>query len=266
MQIIDGKQIAAHIAQQLREHIQTSSQVPTLGIISASDNAVTASYVARKRAFAAEIGVEVIEQSVSPEGNTDAAIAMVQALAAQADGILVQLPLTEELDTQAILMAIPPHKDVDSLNPTTRKQGLFQSPVASAVQDILDGYVDAWQSQRVAIVGQGHLVGQPIVQMLAAEGVTVSVIDKDTSESDKHKALQVADIVISGVGVPGVVQPEMIREGVMLIDAGTATSQGSIAGDIDPACYSKASLVSPTPGGVGPIAVAKLFENLLNIG
>ena len=262
---VSGKEIASTLAQDFAHRVVSAERAPRLGIISAAESEVTASYVARKRAFAQEIGVEVLEQHIADNDNTQQVIDLVEELSAQTDGLLVQLPLGDTLNTEAILASIPPVKDVDCLNPLTRKEGHIQSPVARAVLEILNRFVPAWQEKKIVMLGYGWLVGQPTAILLRSQGAQVEIIEKDTRALQRQEQLAQAEIIISGAGVPGLITPDMIRDGVVLIDAGTATSQGSIQGDIHPDCYAKASLISPTPGGVGPIAVAKLFENLLAI-
>ncbi|MFW0871244.1 MAG: tetrahydrofolate dehydrogenase/cyclohydrolase catalytic domain-containing protein [Patescibacteria group bacterium] len=265
MEIIDGKEIASEIALVLKSYIDKRGSAPILGIITGNTTPVTLSYVARKETFARDIGVRVEHYALPEEGSTSDALRLIHELASRVDGLLVQLPLSEGYDTNLVLGAIPQEKDVDALNPSTRKMGTIQSPVALAIIEILDSYVPDWQSQKIAVIGQGWLVGAPLVEALRFQKVAPLLIDKDTDESQKQSILGKADIIISGAGVPSIVKSDMIREGVVLIDAGTATRRGSVEGDISPECYKKARLVSATPGGVGPIAVAKLFENLLKI-
>jgi methylenetetrahydrofolate dehydrogenase (NADP+)/methenyltetrahydrofolate cyclohydrolase len=194
------------------------------------------------------------------------AIAAIEKLAPEVDGIIVQLPLPDELDTEAILAAIPPNLDVDGINPAIGEDDrAVRAPVAGAVAEILK-FNDVEPRGKVAVVvGAGRLVGIPAAHLLESLGTRVSVV---TLESGTLDALRTADIIVLGAGNPGFIKPDMIKHKVVLIDAGTsdlparAGSAPKIVGDADPACAAKCAVFTPVPGGVGPIAVAMIFKNL----
>jgi methylenetetrahydrofolate dehydrogenase (NADP+)/methenyltetrahydrofolate cyclohydrolase len=161
---------------------------------------------------------------------------------------------------------IPANKDIDALTGDSS----VDSPVAEAVMEILGQSGISLSDKKNLVVGQGKLVGCPVANRLAQEGFNVEVATINTV--DLKKLTLSADIVISGVGKPYFITPDMIKEGVVLIDAGTSdlpfslTGQATkLAGDFDPACSDKASLFTPVPGGVGPIVVAMLFKNLAKL-
>lgn len=233
--IIDGKQIAEEILAGLGDSLRGR----TLGMVVNSGDPATESFVSIKEKIAARLGVEVVRGEL-------------QELLATCDGVLVQLP---HPDAGILTPHIPPEKDVDAL-------GLHPevlAPVAGAVQEILNrADVRPTRSNKVVVVGEGRLVGKPVAQMLRAEGYDVSVV---TLESGSLAELKDADIVVSGAGSSHLIKPEMLKQGVVLIDAGTSESQGKVVGDCDPACAQVASVFTPVPGGIGPIAVAMLFKN-----
>ena len=165
-----------------------------------------------------------------------------------------------------VLNAVPANKDVDVLSDGAiekyeKGELSFVPAVAGAVSEIFKKYKIDFVGKKIAIVGRGRLVGRPVRSFFAREGAEISVINRDNIDSSN--ALKEADIIVSGAGSPYLIKPYMIKEGVALIDAGTAEKSGKLVGDIDPECKEKASLYAPVPGGVGPITIAILFRNLL---
>ncbi|HEV8666956.1 MAG TPA: bifunctional methylenetetrahydrofolate dehydrogenase/methenyltetrahydrofolate cyclohydrolase, partial [Candidatus Paceibacterota bacterium] len=151
------------------------------------------------------------------------------------------------------------HLDVDGITDT---QKLVRSPVAEAVSEVLVRSNVSVQNKTAVVVGAGKLVGAPVAELLRELGANVSVI---TQNEGSLLDLKTADIVVLGAGEPGLVSPEMLKEGVVLIDAGTSEASGRLAGDASPACAEVASVFTPVPGGIGPISVAMIFKNLFTL-
>ena len=258
--IIDGKAIAERMVSELAS--QKLDRPRKLGIIVVGDDPVIESFVRIKQKTAARIGVEIVRVDISGEENEDEVVRLVEDLSARVDGVIVQLPLPTHMHTDTILAHIPRTKDVDGINPDGSD---FVAPVALAVQEILRiGEIDV-AGKRAVVLGAGRLVGTPAAILLQNRGATVSVITLENSSLEKLKD---ADIIVSGVGSPGLITPDLIKEGCVLIDAGTSDSPAGeggrkIAGDADPACADRCALFTPVPGGVGPIAVAMIFKNLM---
>jgi len=205
--------------------------------------------------------VVLVRETVSEEATTADIEATVAHLAEHTDGIIVQIPLPLGIETESVLAAIPADKDVDGINPTIAEaERIVRAPVVEAVREILSRNAIEIEGKKAVVVGEGRLVGKPVAAWLEESGADVFVI---THEKGSMNELLDADIVVSGVGEPGLIKPEMIKEGCVLIDAGTSEAEGKISGDADPLCASKCSLFTPVPGGVGPIAVAMIFKNLL---
>lgn len=247
--IIDGKRIA--------EDIYGSLKLPrplTLGILVGAENPVTDSFVRIKEKAAERLGITLVRHELPRGASTDDAVAGVAALAS-ADGIIVQLPLPQRIDVETVLAAIPPEKDVDGISPHPK----VRPPVAEAVGEILSRNGIDPHGKKAAVVGSGRLVGAPAAALLANLGADVHVI----TLGDSLDGLKDADIIVSGAGEPGLIQPGHIKDGAILIDAGTSESGGRVSGDADSACAEKAAVFTPVPGGVGPIAVAMIFKNLV---
>lgn len=265
---IDGQALAQEIQQQLVQHVRALSRSPRLGIIIVGDNPVTESFVRTKKRFADAVGVEWIERRFPKTATTAELVESVEELTLISDGIVVQLPLPLHIDTTAVLRTIPTVKDVDVLSDAAFEA--FRSgkhtgvpPVAGAIVRMLEAHNVPLRGTPVTIIGKGRLVGLPTKILLERMGAEVRVIDTRTSEALRAQFLKEGHVIISGVGIPGLVQPHMVSDDAILIDAGTSSTSGNVVGDIAPECFEHASLVSKTPGGVGPVTVAMLFQNLI---
>jgi methylenetetrahydrofolate dehydrogenase (NADP+)/methenyltetrahydrofolate cyclohydrolase len=257
---IDGKAIAEEIYAELEAR---ESGMRSLGIVVASHDPVIESFVKIKSRAAARLHVELRRVDLLHEPTTADALAAIEKLAPEVDGIIVQLPLPQTLDTEVILAAIPPYLDVDGINPAVAEgERPVRAPVAGAIEEILKRNTIDLKNKKAVVVGAGRLVGLPAADLLTSLGADVSIV---TLESGSLDELKDADIVILGAGNPGFVKPEMLKDGVVLIDAGTSESSGRVVGDADPACAAKCSIFTPVPGGVGPIAVAMIFKNLFQL-
>jgi len=170
------------------------------------------------------------------------------------NGIIVQLPLPESIDTEKILRLISPEKDIDGFS------GDFTAPTAQAILEILEFYEINFQNKKIVIVGYGRLVGKPLADLLRKKGAQPIIC---TSNSDIATETTDADIIISATGTASLIKSEMVSEKAVVIDAGTAESHGKIRGDVDPAVFKKVRAYTPTPGGVGPVTVACLMRNLV---
>ena len=257
--IIDGKKIASEIKLKLAE--MAEGRGLRLGVVQVGDNPVSSRYVARKQKFGAEIGVEVAVFEYPADISESALVAEIKRLTSDPNlhGLIIQLPLPAQINETEILNLVSSDKDVDALGSEAR----VLNPTVSAIREILNFGKIKLAGRRAVVLGKGKLVGRPAAIWLTQEGVDVTVIDSKTS--DPTSLLQEAEIIISGVGRPGLIKPAMIKDGMVLVDAGTSESGGQLRGDADPACADKCLLFTPVPGGVGPLTVAMLFKNLLEL-
>jgi len=264
--IVDGKALAEEIKKELKNNLADRNL--RLDVVWVGDDPVSAKYVERKKKVGEELGVEVIVHNLMADIAQADLETEIEKLNndGEVDGIIIQLPLPAQIETQKILDLISPNKDIDALGKETR----VLSPIVGAIKEIFEHNNVDLRNKKIIVVGNGKLVGRPISLWLTQEGHDVSVIDVETKNPDE--ILKQADIIISGVGKPGLITPDKIRDGVVLIDAGTADlpagkagSGGQLRGDADPACAEKCSLFTPVPGGVGPLTVVMLFKNLLEL-
>jgi methylenetetrahydrofolate dehydrogenase (NADP+)/methenyltetrahydrofolate cyclohydrolase len=270
--IVDGRAFAREVLARTKARAEKLSHPPHVVAYAITPTRATRSYLTIKAKSAAEAGCDFEVREVLP-------------LSFDADAIIVQLPLPGGADTKAILDAIPLEKDADVLSAAAREAfergsstpgvnanpetpGVLSPllpPVVGAIAEIFKRYAVEAKGKRVVVVGAGFLVGAPAATWLVGQGAEVTVVDIDTPEPERDSVLRAADIIVSGAGAPHVIKPEMLKGGVVLIDAGTSELGGRVVGDADPACAEKCALFTPVPGGIGPLAVAKLFENAVEL-
>ncbi|MEK7134371.1 MAG: bifunctional 5,10-methylenetetrahydrofolate dehydrogenase/5,10-methenyltetrahydrofolate cyclohydrolase [Patescibacteria group bacterium] len=265
--IIFGKEIAERIKNDLVRRVAEASAPVSFGIVTAGTQVVTEKYLAMKKKFGTDIGVTVDIRAGNTE-STDAFVQTVLETVSAHKAVIVQLPLPTALNREKILLCVPKEADVDVLSleacaAFASGESPFIPPVLSAIQKVLGEGKITLLGKKIVIVGKGQLVGTPVSEWLTRERMAHDIITKDTSEEEKGMLLRSADVIISGAGVPHMITPDMVKDGVVLIDAGTTEDSGVLVGDVDPLCAEKAALFTPVPGGIGPITVATLYENVL---
>ena len=269
MSEIDGKQIAQRILDRAKRKVERMHVRPTLAVIMVGDNPASAKYVEKKAQAAEYVGIDFFVHRFPETVNPEQIAEQIHVLQMRNDAVILQLPLPKGFDSKPLLDKIPFHKDADCLSSAgigsmMRNIGLVMAPTAGAIVEILNSKKVSLKGKHVVVVGQGELVGKPAVAMLMNEAVTLTVCGLGTKKLSDFTKL--ADILITGVGKAGLITGQMIKKGAIVIDAGTSFVKGKIAGDIDFKTVSKkAKYVTPTPGGVGPITVALLLENVVNL-
>lgn len=258
--VIDGHSIAKRLLVGCRENIVHLPSSPRLTLLSCEPVGVTKRYLSRKQEGAVAVGIEQQLIEIPANSSTKEMIAQIDVAAKECDGLVVQLPLPDTFDTDTVCAAIPRAVDVDALRPDAIQSGYFRSPVTEAVALILQEYEVPTSNAKAVVVGAGRLVGKPVAAFLEQAGAQVQVVTEETTDSEE--VLRQADIIVLGAGVPGLLRPDMIQSGVVIIDAATSEQSGKISGDADPACAEKARVFTPVPGGVGPITVATLLNNV----
>lgn len=260
MKLLDGRELAGFIkerqAHQVRALRQAHGVKPRLAIVVCKDDPVIAVYVALKQRYGADILVDVEVHKI----DQSQALPLIAELNARADvhGIIVQLPLADTSQTDEICDAVAPNKDVDALG----KDATLDPATPMAILWLLAGYNIDLRGKDVLLVGKGRLVGAPLEKILRASAVSVRSADQSTKDLAAEVAS--ADVLITATGCAGIVKPDMIKPGVVIVDAGVASENGKTVGDVDPAMYDRDDItITPTKGGVGPLTVCALFENVL---
>jgi methylenetetrahydrofolate dehydrogenase (NADP+)/methenyltetrahydrofolate cyclohydrolase len=262
MVLVDGKKIAADISTSVQTRVAAFLTSPRLTVITCNPNFETQKYLALKKAKAEVMGIHLNVEVLPETADTQTLIEAVRQAALVAEGIVVQLPLPVGIDTQAVLQTVPPSHDVDAFLYQTEGSPVLP-PVVGAIDVISQLHGVSWLDKQVVIFGSGRLVGGPAYTYASSRGANVSVITEETESVEM--ITQTADIIILGVGKPNLLTPDMVKPGVVIFDAGASEDGGLLVGDADPRVAEKASLYTPVPGGIGPITVALLFRNLLDL-
>ncbi|MCX6751942.1 MAG: bifunctional 5,10-methylenetetrahydrofolate dehydrogenase/5,10-methenyltetrahydrofolate cyclohydrolase [Candidatus Nomurabacteria bacterium] len=274
MQIIDGKKIRDGILAEIKKEVATLPFQPVFCDVLVGDDPASIQYVQMKARTAEKVGIHFHKAAFPASISTEDLIKEIKILNDMKNmcGIIVQLPLPESLDRRAILDSIDPRLDVDCLG-TVASEKFYKNydnetdlayPTALACMMLLDSLNLDFKGKIVDVLGRGELVGKPTAELLRSRGLTYLVISSKTE--NKEYLLKQADVVISGIGKAKYITGNMIKFGAILIDAGTSESDGGIVGDIDlESVRNVASYVSPVPGGVGPVTVAMLLNNVLKV-
>lgn len=260
MKLLNGSELAGFIkqrqAQDARGLIKSSGKTPVLAIVQDHPNPVIDTYVRLKIRYGQDIGVEVRRNLVDSSDlrstidqlNSDESV----------HGIIIQLPLVDQQTTDELVNRVAGNKDVDGLG----KSAKFDPATPTAILWLLAGYGIELAGRQVALVGNGRLVGAPLKKMLDGMGVNSRVIDQSTP--DFAASLQNADVIIAAAGKAGIIKSDMIKSGAVIVDAGTSSEQGEIQGDVSGELYERDDItITPQKGGVGPLTVAALFDNVL---
>lgn len=255
MKILDGAELAGFIKERQAQTVRTLKNPPKLVILRDSDNPVITKYVSLKKRYGEDIGVEVVDIVAQPEQLTDVIAKYNQD--PETHGIIVQLPLTDPKQTDQIVQKICSSKDVDDLTGAHN----FDGATATAINWLCAGYNIDLQNAKIAIVGRGKLVGAPLIRMWQNSGYDVTVFGRD---GDLSKLVDF-DIIVTATGQPHLIKTEMVKPGAVVIDAGTASEDGVLVGDVDEIVRARQDLAAITPirGGVGPLTVSALFDNVL---
>lgn len=266
--ILDGKRVAQNMREQLKKEAAKHKIPPRLAVVIVGKDPSSAQFVAQKERFAQSVGVTTaLHHFPADISAAKLRVALSEIVHLKKNtGVIVQLPLPARLRAQAILNGVIPEKDVDALS--ARSIGNFAAgkspivpPVVGAIRALFAAYDISLEGKTITLIGAGALVGRPVALWLLREDRAFSVVTKHTA--DLSRFTKNADIVISGAGHAGLISADMIKPGAVFIDAGTSESAGKLAGDAIPDVAKTAGFFAPVPGGVGPLTVAMVFQNLL---
>ena len=256
VKILDGRELAGFIKERQTSEVRGISKKPTLLIIRDSDNPVITKYVNLKIKYGEDIGAEVIDYCAKNSKDIESKIKEANDNP-DINGIILQLPILEKDKTDELTNLINPLKDVDGLGENPK----FESATATAILWLLAGYDIDLKTKSIAIVGRGKLVGAPLFKMFTNSGYNVELFHHG---SDLTK-LQDYDIIITATGKPGLILDGFVKPGAIIVDAGTASEDGVLKGDLANEIRERQDLTAITPekGGVGPLTITCLFEHLL---
>ena len=260
MRILDGRELADFVkerqAKQVRNLRQAYGVFPKLVIIIANDDVVIDTFVKLKQSYGEDIliDVEVLRVKQPDVAQT------IQTLNGDetVHGIILQLPISDPSKTDELVNLIDPQKDVDGLGVNSA----HISATATAIDWLLAGYNVTLKERVIAIVGQGRLVGKPLASLWATAGLNVVTYDDTTI--DLKSELRKADVIVTATGVPGLITSQMISPSKVVVDAGTASENDVIVGDVAEEVRERQDLtITPVKGGVGPLTIAALFDNVM---
>ena len=274
MQLIDGKSLAnkvqASVSSEVEQLKQEKNIVPGLAVILIGDDPASNAYVKMKAKACEKVGFYSITHNMPDTISQDEIIATIEMMNnnPRIDGILVQLPLPKHVDTDKILEVIDPKKDVDGFHAynvgrLVTNLDSFVACTPLGVMKMFEEYNIDLKGQDVCVVGASNIVGKPMASLLLNADATVTVTHIHTKDLKAHTSK--ADIIVVGVGVPGLIKADMVKDGAIVIDIGiNRIKDGSLVGDVDfKAVSPKCSYITPVPGGVGPMTIAMLLSNTL---
>ena len=274
-QLIDGKKISQQrieaVAQAVKTRQEEGLHTPCLVVVLVGDDPASAVYVRNKKLACQKSGIESRSYELPSETTQDDLLKLVDELNGDpaVDGILVQLPLPAHIDSQAVLERIVPHKDVDGFHPynvgrLVVKMPLMRPCTPKGVMTLLEAYGIDPKGKKAVVVGASNIVGRPQALELLLSRATVTICHSATQNLADEVAA--ADILVVGVGIPNFVKGEWVKPGAVVIDVGiNRLDDGSLCGDVEfDVAKERASMITPVPGGVGPMTIATLLENTVH--
>jgi methylenetetrahydrofolate dehydrogenase (NADP+)/methenyltetrahydrofolate cyclohydrolase len=271
--LIDGKQVAAAVRERVAAGVEVFAtergRPPALATVLVGEDPASEVYVRKKHEACEEAGMRSVHHGLAADTSEDELLVLVERLGGdeEIDGILVQLPVPDQIDPNRVVAAIDPAKDVDGLTPTNAgllahgMPGLVPCTPAGVMELLRHEAVDLEGAEAV-VVGRSKLVGVPIARLLLAANATVTVCHSRTR--DLPAVCRRADVLIAAVGVPRLVGADGVKPGAVVIDVGVNRTEDGLCGDVDfEAASETAAAITPVPGGVGPMTIAMLLVNTL---
>lgn len=270
-EIINGKKIREEILGKIKKEVELLSFQPLFCDVLVGEDPVSKQYVDMKARYAERVGIKFYNASFPSKITTSELIEEIKKINTLENmcGIIVQLPLPEHINRREVLDAIDSSLDVDCLGVVAsekfyKNENKIGFPTALSCMELLNSIHVDLKDKNIIVLGQGELVGRPVSALLRFSGIEPKIITSTTE--NKEILIKNADIIITGIGKGKYITGNMIKKDVIIIDAGTSESNASIVGDVDfESVKDVASFVSPVPGGVGPVTVAMLLNNVLQV-
>src|SRR6478672_12642761 len=262
---MDGAALAARIRQEVAAEVAELGR-PGLATVLVGDDPASHIYIGKKHEAAREAGIEPHDHHLPAETTEDELLALIAELNADdsVDGILVQLPLPDQIDEGRVLRAVSPRKDVDGFHPASAGQLYLDEPTfvpatPLGIMALLEEYGVPLEGKRAVVVGRSTIVGKPAALLLLRANATVTICHSRTADLAAH--VSQADVLVAAVGKAGVISMDMVKPGAAVVDVGMNRSDEGLRGDVDPAALVVAGVMTPVPGGVGPMTIAMLLRN-----
>jgi methylenetetrahydrofolate dehydrogenase (NADP+) / methenyltetrahydrofolate cyclohydrolase len=262
---MDGAALAARIRAEVTAEVGELGPI-SLATVLVGDDPASEIYIGRKHEAAREVGIQAHDHHLPAETSEAELLALVAELNANdaVHGILVQLPLPGHIDEGRVLRAVSPRKDVDGFHPASAGQLYLDEPTfvpatPLGIMALLEEYDVALEGARAVVIGRSTIVGKPAALLLLRANATVTICHSRTADLAAEVAN--ADVLVAAVGKAGVVSAEMVKPGSAVIDVGMNRTDDGLRGDVDPEAAERAGLITPVPGGVGPMTIAMLLRN-----
>jgi methylenetetrahydrofolate dehydrogenase (NADP+)/methenyltetrahydrofolate cyclohydrolase len=263
--LVKGKPVADRIRAQVAEDVAAIGHIGLVTVLVGDDPASDV-YIRLKHKAAVAAGIDATDLRLPEETSEAELLAKVEELDAdpQVDAILVQLPLPKQIDEAKVIRALAPAKDVDGFHPINAGQLYLGEPTLvpatpRGVMAMLAEHEVELNGARAVVIGRSAIVGKPMAHLLLQQNATVTICHSRTKDLARH-TLE-ADVLVAAVGVPGMVRPDMVKPGGVVVDVGINRTDDGIVGDVDPGAAEVAGYLTPVPGGVGPMTIACLLEN-----
>jgi methylenetetrahydrofolate dehydrogenase (NADP+)/methenyltetrahydrofolate cyclohydrolase len=264
--LMDGKALAARIRAEVAAEVEAFGRPIGLATVLVGDDPASAVYIRLKHKASLEAGLAARDIRLPADTAEEALLELMAQLNADdaVDGLLVQLPLPEQIDERRIIRALDPVKDVDGIHPLNAGLLVAGTPAhvgatPLGVLELLDEYKVELQGASAVVIGRSDIVGKPAALLLLHRHATVTICHSRTRDLAAQTVR--ADVLVAAVGVPGIVQPGMVKEGAAVIDVGITRTEDGLVGDVDPGVAAQAGLLTPVPGGVGPMTIAMLLRS-----
>jgi len=263
--LMGGGPLAARIRAEVAEEVRELGELG-LATVQVGEDEASRIYLRRKHEAAAEVGIASHDHQLPAETSEADLLGLIRDLNADEsiDGILVQLPLPDHLDEARAISAVDPRKDVDGFHPQNAGQLYLGRPTLVpatplGIMALLAEHRIHLEGSRAVVVGRSDIVGKPVALLLLGANATVTICHSRTAELQRHTLD--ADVLVAAVGVPGIIAPDMVKQGAVVVDVGINRTEAGLVGDVDPDVAETAAFLTPVPGGVGPMTIAMLLRN-----
>jgi methylenetetrahydrofolate dehydrogenase (NADP+) / methenyltetrahydrofolate cyclohydrolase len=265
--LLDGKALAERVRADVKEEVAELGELG-LATVLVGDDAASEIYIRRKHEAAREVGIQATDVRLPEETTQEELLERIAELNANPSvhGVLVQLPLPDQLDEAAVIRAVDPAKDVDGLHPLNAGQLYLGRPTLVpatpvGIVALLAEHGIELRGANAVVVGRSDIVGKPVAHLLLQRHATVTICHSRTR--DLARETLDADVLVVAVGHPALVTADMVKGGAAVVDVGMNRTEAGLRGDVDPAAMDVAGYMTPVPGGVGPMTIASLLKNTI---
>jgi methylenetetrahydrofolate dehydrogenase (NADP+)/methenyltetrahydrofolate cyclohydrolase len=262
---LDGRALAAKVRAAVKEEVEELGGL-RLATVLVGDDPASHLYINLKHKAAKEVGIEPVDHRLPADSSEEELLEVVRALNAddEVDAILPQLPLPEGIDEARVILTVDPPKDVDGFHPLNAGQLYLGRPTLvpatpRGVLALLDEYRIPLDGARAVVVGRSDIVGKPAAHLLLQRNATVTICHSHTD--DLARQTLDADVLVVAVGIAGLIDADMVKQGAAVVDVGQNRTEAGVVGDVDPGVAERAAFLTPVPGGVGPMTIACLLQN-----